>query len=258
MISRKSSVLSQIALVVLAAGYFSKSGQAQDVQEYYVERGEYFTQSTTNRPVSALSHELFAYVFPAANGSVLSAALSGPRGLTFSLTDSGGAFQLLDEANNSIALTVPAPGGTYQFNVGTLNQGLRVFKLSLPGPASGIPPVRVANFPEAQVVDASQPFMLQWDKVIKRGAQDYLAFNVIGPGGNSVFSVTRMALAQTNLVMPADTLQPNKNYRAYLYIIHYFRLSANGAPPPAWWPSKRAQQSSQSKPLILRGFSVCS
>src|SRR5437660_342598 len=98
MISRKSSVLSQIALVFLTAGYFSSSGKSQDVQEYYVERGEYFTQSTTNRPVGALSHELFAYVFPATNGSVLSAALSGPRGLSFSLTNSGGVFQLLDEA----------------------------------------------------------------------------------------------------------------------------------------------------------------
>src|SRR5438067_3923468 len=115
MISRKPSVLSQIALVFLTAGYFSASGKAQDVQEYYVERGEYFTQSTTNRPVRALSHELFAYVFPATNGSVVSAALSGPRGLDFSLTDSGSAFELLDEAHNSIALTVPAPGGIYQF-----------------------------------------------------------------------------------------------------------------------------------------------
>ena len=234
MISRKSSVLSQIALVVLTAGYFSTSGQAQDVQEYYVERGEYFTQTTTNRPVRALSHELFAYLFPFMNGSVLSAALSGPRGLSFSLTDSGGAFQLLDEANNSIALTVPAPAGIYQFNVGTLNQGLRVFKLSLPGPAIGIPPMRVANFPEAQAVDASQPFTLRWDKVIKRGARDYLAFEVLNPAGDSVFSVTNMPLAQTNLVMPAGTFQSNTSYRAYLYIVHYFRLSANGAPPPAW------------------------
>src|SRR5437773_10783828 len=105
MTSRKSSVLSQIAFVVLAAGHFSMSGQAQDVQEYYVERGEYFTQSTTNRAVRALSHELFAYAFPAANGSVLSAALTGPRGLSFSLTNIGGVFQLLDEFLDSIALT---------------------------------------------------------------------------------------------------------------------------------------------------------
>jgi hypothetical protein len=43
-----------------------------------------------------------------------------------------------------------------------------------------------------------------------------------------------MVLAQTNLVIPAGTLQPNTGYRAYLYFIHYFRLSAIGAPPPAW------------------------
>src|SRR5437899_1740526 len=178
MTSRKSSVLFQTAFVILAAGYFSSAGQAQDVQEYYVERGEYFTQSTTNRPVTALSHELFAYVFPATNGSVLSAALYGPRGLSFSLTNIGGVFQLLDEFLDSIALTVPAPGGTYQFNIETLNQGLHVFKLSLPGPATGIPPVRVANFPEAQAVDASQPFNLRWDKVIKRGARDYFALDI--------------------------------------------------------------------------------
>jgi len=129
---------------------------------------------------------------------------------------------------------VPAPGGIYQFNIGTLNQGLRVFKLSMPGPAMGIPPLRVANFPEAQAVDASQPFTLRWDKVIKRGAKDYLAFDIIGPAGDSVFSVTNISLAETNLVIPASALQPNTGYRAYLYIIHYFRLSANGAPPPAW------------------------
>ena len=199
-----------------------------------MERGEYFTQSTTNRPVRALSHELFAYLFPATNGSVSSAALFAPRALSFSLTNVGGVFQLLDEFLDSIALTVPAPGGIYQFNVATVNQGLRVFKLSLSGPAAGIPPMRVANFPEAQVVDAPQPFTLRWDKVIKRGAKDYLAFETIGPGGDSVFSVTNMVLTQTNLVVPASTLQPNTTYRAYLYIIHYFRSSSSNAPPPAW------------------------
>ena len=93
--------------------------------------------------------------------------------------------------------------------------------------------MRVANFPEAQAVDASQPFTLRWDKVIKRGASDYLAFDVLNPAGDSVFSVTNMPLAQTNLVMPAGTFQPNTSYRAYLYIVHYFRLSAEGA-LPAW------------------------
>jgi len=97
------------------------------------------------------------------------------------LTNIGGVFQLLDEFRESIALTVPAPRGIYQFNVGTLSQGLRVFRLSLSGPATGIPPIRVANFPEAQAIDASQPFTLRWDKVSKRGAKDYLAFDIIGP-----------------------------------------------------------------------------
>ncbi len=234
MTSRKSSVLYQATFVVLTTIFFPSPGKAQDVQEYYVERGEYFTQSTTNRPVRSLSHELFAYLFPTTNGSVSSAALSAPRGLSFSLTNIGGVFQLLDEFRESIALTVPAPGGIYQFNVGTLNQGLRVFRLSLSGPATGIPPIRVANFPEAQAIDASQPFTLRWDKVSKRGAKDYLAFDIIGPSGDSVFSVTNMVLAQTNMVIPASTLQPNTTYRAYLYIIHYFRLSASNAPPPVW------------------------
>jgi hypothetical protein len=235
MTCRKSSVVSRTSLLILVFSCFwHDHAPAQDVQEYYVERGEYFTQSTTNRAVYPLSHELFAYVFPATNGSVTSATLSGPLYLSFTLTQRGGVFQLLDQYLGNIALTRPAPGGAYIFNVATLNQGMRSFKLSVPGVANGIRPIRVANFAEAQAVDTSQPFTLQWDKVPKRGAYDYLALNIIGPDGGQAFSITNIPLAATNLVIPAGTLQPNSDYRGYLYIIHYFRSSVSNAAPPGW------------------------
>src|SRR5205085_10616789 len=107
--------------------------------------------------------------------------------LEFSLTNNGNYFYLADASGKAFILPSPAHAGAYHFKVAGVS-GSQTHTISLPGSANGIPPVRVANYVQAQAVDASQPFDLQWQKVSRRGAGDSLALTVYGPDGKQLIS----------------------------------------------------------------------
>lgn len=218
-------------LISAVAASLPNSAPGQDVSLYEIVREEFFTQATTNRAstVNAVGHLVAVYVVPASAGSVLSASVSGPGSAMLSLTDSGSYFYLA--SGQAPPLLLPARAGAYHFNVTGASQGGLSHTVSLPGTANGIPPVRVANYLEAQSVDASQPFDVQWEKVVRRSAYDVLELNIYGPDGQSVFSQSSISLMDINLTIGAGTLQPNTTYHAYLALVHYFGSLKPSAPP---------------------------
>src|SRR5215475_11611908 len=157
---------------------------AQDVREYQIIRVEYFTQATTNRAATEadLLHELYAYAFPAYNGAIISATFSSPQGWTLPLTNTGSSFASPPSPGETLNMPKSASAGRYHFDVVGASGGQQGMNLSLPGPAVGIPPVRISNFVEAQTVNASESFDVQWDKIARRGAFDYLTFDITTNG----------------------------------------------------------------------------
>jgi hypothetical protein len=214
--------------VVFSLTLFSRPATVigQDVLEAVIERHEYFTQCTTNRADITLDRRnyLDPVVFPASSGSVFSVNVTGPGGLNVPLNDNNNIFSA------SAPLSTPPPAGAYTFKISTANQGLKTLSVSLPGIANGIPPVRVANYPAARAIDASQDFTLEWDKVPKLNPHDYLYFSVVDTNGSSVYSVSSIDISQTQVTIPAGTLQPNKGYGANLFFRHYFSLQNHQLP----------------------------
>lgn len=223
-----------------AACLLSVCSPAQDVSLYEVARGEYFTQATSNRAdtAHALLHELYAYVQPAYDGSVLSATLTSPKAQKYSLTNYNSEFELLSPSGTAVRFSNAAPSGEYQFHVQCANEGLKTERLSLPGPATGIPPARVANYSGLQAVDASQDMEVRWDKITRRGAHDFLQFDIVDTEGNAVFSQSQIGLEATNYTIPAGTLQPNSTNTGFLVIVHYDAISP-GSKTPHWLSAER-------------------
>lgn len=205
---------------------------AQDVREYQIVREDYFTQATTNRAATDadLLHELYAYAFPAYDGAIISASFSSPQGWTLSLTNTGAFFASPPVAGETLNLAASARAGRYHFDVAGTSGGEQGINLSLPGPAVGIPPVRISNLIEAGTVDSAQPFDLHWDKIARRTPYDYLTLNIT-TNGVRVYTSPSINLDQTSVTIPAGTFEPNKTYSAFLHLHHYIRESGRSASP---------------------------
>jgi len=199
-----------------------------------IARTEYFTQATTNRAdtAHAVFYELSAFVIPAYEGSVLSATITWPSRQEYAMTNDSGQFMLLNASGDAVNLSAAAPSGTYRFQVQCASQGMQTVKVSMPGPATGIPPLRVANFEALQGVDASQPFGVFWDKVADKSANDYLELHIIDASGNEVFTNDQIRLDETNVTIPAGTLAPDSTNNAYLALIHLFAMNRGPKMPP--------------------------
>lgn len=201
----------------------------QDIGETVVERVEFYSQCTTNRADTSFDrgHNVVFYVFPMYNGAVLSATV----------TEKSNSFVLANEGNgnfsDSAVSAEAAPGGSYEFHVTTADEGTKVLKVALPAALNGIAPLRLANFPATQSIDASQDFTFTWSKAPKLNAHDYLLFEIFQTNGTVAFNSGNLDISQTNIVVPAGTLQPNTSYRAYIYLRHYFSLQNKKLPESA-------------------------
>jgi len=89
--------------------------RSQDVELYEVRRTEYFTQATTNRPATgtAMSHTINAFVVPAYDGSVASAAVHFPDGSSVEMTNMGSFFSFPSIPGQTVSLPGSARAGTY-------------------------------------------------------------------------------------------------------------------------------------------------
>jgi Calx-beta domain len=224
--------------VAFALGWATTRAGAQDVDAYEVIRFEYFTQATTNRASTdaAAFHNLGAYLNETYPGSVQSATIKSPKGWTEAMDSRDSYFDLPQVPGETVGLPQSAPAGAYHFDVIGAS-GEQQKTVSLPEPANGLAPVRIANFNAAQKVDASRDFQVEWEQVIDRTAHDFLSLHVIDSGGDKIFDSGDVLLGQTALTIPAGTLQPNRTYTAYLYLNHYSKLS-KGQNPPHWFTAE--------------------
>jgi hypothetical protein len=212
---------------VLATLITTQLASAQDVYDYICARTEYFTQATTNRASTAngMAHYLDGFVHPSGAG-LSSGTLKSPAGIVYTLTNVNGTLQLM---NGGVQLSNPAASGVYQFQILGNDAVTANLKITLPAPATAILPLRVSNFTNTQEIDASQDFKLTWDKAFFSGAHDYLFLEIVDTNQARVFG-RQLALAQTNVVIPASTLAPNQTFNAYLGVMHYSAINGRAQP----------------------------
>src|SRR5438105_4851384 len=220
---------------MVLACHCSRSARAQDVWYYDLVRQEFFAQATTNRPATgaAVTHDLFGALAALPGSSLGSVTLSSPggaRGWSLDLNFNGTRFLTSSQPDETYHLSRPAASGAYQFQVLRTSGSIENFKATLPGPANAYAPPRVANFLEAQTVDASQPFTVRWDKVNGTRVHDFVGVQIFATNGDSVFSSSLQNGSETNLTIEAGRLQPGSNYNAEVFLIHYFAYVTTRSP----------------------------
>jgi hypothetical protein len=200
--------------------------RAQDIRGYEIDRYEYFTQCTTNRaPLdTARSHYLSAFVIGNYGGAVLTGTLAHSS-VTWPLTNTS------SELRGRVQLTSAAAAGPYTFTATTASQGVQRRTVSLPGLANGIAPARIANWSEAQQVEATKPFTVQWDSIKGTGKRDLLKFRVIN-SEDQMLMEHELAKEDTSFTIPGGTLTPGTTNTAFLYIVHL----ASRHPSRSSWP----------------------
>jgi len=137
------------------------------------------------------------------------------------------SFTAFAASTNLTSFQAAFPSGDYVFNV----QGTPAEQVTVNFPASLTQPAapHVNNYPAAQAVDASRPFLLSWDAFAGGTAADFIAVQI-----GDVFRTAdigqsnALAGTATSISIPAGTLQPLTNYPSSV-VFYRFLATTNGA-----------------------------
>ncbi len=141
-------------------------------------------------------------------------------------------FMYADESPaTAAALDTAYPAGTYTLRFNQTGQPERVIAMNMP---VGNPPIpKIANYTEAQSINASQDFTLRWGAFTGATATDYLSLVIHDNMGHIFFMapdacVPRpLPVTATSVVLPANTLQSGKTYEGELTFSRLFYFSTN-------------------------------
>jgi hypothetical protein len=145
----------------------------------------------------------------------------------------GGFFFFSDNRDTAAQLNAAYPGGAYTLRFTQTGVPERVVSVTFPNATPPTP--KIANFAEAQAVNASQPFTLRWNTFTGAGADDALVLS-ISDESQEVFSAPdpcvprELPVTATSIVIPANTLSSNKTYRATLSFGDLVYFSTNAFP----------------------------
>ncbi len=200
--------------------------RANDVQNYFVEKGHLYTQTSNGSPVEA---SILKYAFSAAvlgdASAITSVDGNSPSGfsLSFSSANQGYVlFQPVDSLNN---LNLLFGSGVYTISIDSDNDGFTGVQLTLgnPGFPTAIP--HVSNFTAAQSINPDADFTISWDAFAGAGANDYVEFD-IEDSGTVIFSTT----TDTSAVIPDGLLAPDTSYDAVLRFVRVTQTDTTGYP----------------------------
>ncbi len=215
---------------VFGQGFFSTSGSSSGggtgtnaATSFFV--GVYHRYLQTNSAIPALDPELSSFfnagTLLASNRTANSVTVQPPGQPVLSLTRSPIAlesFSFFDYATNDLpAFNAKYPGGAYQFTV-TAAASNQQITVNLPNLNLQPNAPQVTNYVAAQAVNPSQPFTLFWDPFVGGTASDYIWVEV-GDAFTSPEPPQPGTLRGTarSVVIPANTLLANTNYRATIY-----------------------------------------
>jgi len=211
---------------------------AADVQSFLVAKGQQFQQ--TNAAAPALlgapgAYRFYSAVDGSSSNSVLSARVQLPGTATKVLTNNDGAFEFEQAFASKALLDAAARPGRYLFTLQTAQDGTRAPAVVLP--ADAYPPTpHLANWPDAQEVEAGLPFTLRWDAFVNGTAGDFVLLEVLESDGTPVLVSPGLqepgALNGTNLtaLIPADNLETNHLYEARLLFLKRTGLNDTNYP----------------------------
>jgi hypothetical protein len=158
-----------------------------------------------------------------------------PNGIKHDLTPAplGGFLMFFDTPASEAALDAAYPAGTYTLRFTQTGQTERVVPMTLSGANPPVP--KVANYTEAQAVNAAQNFTLRWNAFTGASGQDAISLVVVNTNsGAVVFQAPDVCVPRelpasaTSVVIPAGTLASNQTYLATLTFnrVGYYQTNA--------------------------------
>lgn len=207
-------------LVVFAFPWFL---HAADAENYFVSKGVYYDQTSSGLPMARTNN---GYVFASEVkmsqlGNVTAAQVQVPGGTTEILEVDGDTLKFDKKSNTPSKLESNYPDGLYTLVVTTAHEGTKTLYLGLNGGSYPNAP-RIANYTEAQSINANGWFILRWDRFTAGTAADYIQLRIEDSAGKKVFETPDLgdigALngAATFAWLEPGTLAPGKTYSATL------------------------------------------
>jgi hypothetical protein len=196
---------------------------AADVSSYSISKGIYYEQTGTGMP-TALTNNGYAFdaqVNLRADGTASGAQVLTPASGTQVLTVDGDTLEYKKKYNTPTKLDSNYPEGVYSLSINTAHEGTRTVTLDLAGPAFPNAP-HLANYGEAQAVNANGWFLARWDRFAGGYTGDFVQLRIEDSTGNKIFETPDLgengALDGTAIfaLVPPGTLKASKTYAATL------------------------------------------
>ncbi len=166
------------------------------------------------------------------NVTAASVTLPGGAQRTLGASPLLGGFWYVDETPATAAAPDAAyPAGTYTLRFTQTGQPERVIAMNMPAAQPPVP--KIANYVEAQSINATQDFTLRWGAFTGATASDFLSLTITDSQGRVVFMAPdrcvprELPVTATSVVLPANTLQAGKVYEGDLAFSRVFYFSTN-------------------------------
>lgn len=221
-------VLSLLAFVVVLPW---SPALAADASYFGVIKSTHFEQGLTSAPapLSTNAYMFTAFVVAATNYSVTNSSFSAPNVSTnrsLTLSTNGDSLQFSETFQSQGAMDTAYPSSSsifapsvYRFTLGTVNDGIRNGNASYL--LSSVPPTpQVLNLPQAQDIDTTRDFQVNWAAM--GGLLGIVQLLVVDAGSNIVysspapFSSNALASSSTFGTIPANALPPGANLVGHL------------------------------------------
>ena len=151
------------------------------------------------------------FIAAASSNSISSASVQAPVGGSQPLNSSNDGLNLEVGFESKLELDATYPDGNYTVTVNGTNDGARNVTVNLSGDAYPAT-IRIANWSDAQAVDAGEPFTLSWDPIAGGSSADALLVKVRTDNGSNeqtVFETPfigapgQLTGSSTSVVIPA-------------------------------------------------------
>ena len=223
-------------------GSCDPSGIPSTWGHYSVSKSLSYDQTSTADPVPRTDTPFFFGVFvssPQSGPAVTAGSITPPNQTSRDLTmvPITGFLSLSETPATEAALEQSFPAGGYVLRFTQTGQPERVISMNMP-PTSPIIP-KIANFTEAQAVNAVQDFTLRWNSFADATTDSYISLVISDNAGKVVFQAPdacvprTLAPTATSIVIPANTLRSNVTYSAILQFGRVFYNSTNAVPQMA-------------------------
>jgi len=157
---------------------------------------------------------------PPAGPTVTAGSLTLPSGTKQDLASQFGIFNLSGQYDTEAALEGAYPQGGYTVRFNQTAQPERAIAMAMPATPAVIP--KIANYAEAQTIDAAKDFTLQWNSFSPQGPGAFIRLIITDERGNLVFMAPNPCLPRTldptatSIVIPVKYFSPAVNYQGQL------------------------------------------